>query len=160
MSDWTDARKRLQKKGVITVNNKPNFNRMEMQAQQMANVQTLAPNILPGIKPNDLINVKCNNCSGEVFTPAHLLKFASRFMTRNGQPTMVQFPLGFMCATCQQINPFDIEQLQKVLQDGTGANDQDGQKLKETVKEIKDPAEPPDLGVSVGDGIKTKEKLN
>lgn len=153
MSSWTDVRNKLRKDGKMN-----NFKDMKMRAEQMARPQALAPNLLPGITPKDLVTVKCNNCSGEIFTPAHLLKFASRFQSRNGQPTMVQFPLGFMCATCNQINPFDIEQLSKVIQDGQklDAADQDGQKLvsKEETNN------PPDLGVSVDDGVKTKEKLN
>ena len=122
-------------------NNNQNFKMMKQRAEQMMakNPRGLAPNILPGVKPADLKEITCKHCGGEVFVPVHTVKFASRFQSANGIPTMVQFPLGFACITCDGINPFD----QEAIEGG----------LKEEEK-------PADLGVSVDDGIKTKEKLS
>jgi hypothetical protein len=127
------------------------FRMMKMQAQKMQNMGAIAPNVLPGVKPNDLVEIICTNCGGEVFVPAHLLRFASRFQSKNAQPTLVQFPLGFMCVTCNQINPFDVEKLT-----GQKTTDQDGQ--KQVSKE--DTTDDGSLGISVNDGVKSKESLS
>lgn len=131
-----------------------NLGIMKSRAEMMMKNQmsSIAPNLLPGVKPQDLIEIKCSNCQAEVFYPAHTLKFASRFQSRNSMPTLVQFPLGFACATCGQINPFDAEALAK------GTTDQDGQKQKTQQEENKPSSG--DLGVSVSDGVSAKEKLN
>ena len=127
-----------------------------MQRQQMA--QGIAPNLLPGVGINDLIDIKCDTCGSTVFYPAHTLKFASRLMSRNGQPTLVQFPLGFACASCNKINPFDAAALQAGLE--TPA-DKDGRELKAKQEKEKEETTPgPDLGISVEDGTVTGEKLN
>ena len=125
-----------------------------LQRQQMQ--QGIAPNLLPGVRIEDLIDIGCSFCGSKNFYPASALKFASRLMARNGQPTLVQFPLGFACASCGQLNPFDAAKIQSGLE---GANDQDGQKLKaKQEKEKENPA--PDLGVSVSEEVKPKEHLN
>ena len=56
---------------------------------------SLAPNLLPGVKPDDLVDVICEECEGTEFSPCHTLKSASPLQTANGQPTLVQFPLRF-----------------------------------------------------------------
>lgn len=125
-----------------------------LQRQQMQ--QGIAPNLLPGVRIEDLLDISCNNCGSKNFYPASALKFGSRLMSRNGQPTLAQFPLGFACASCGQLNPFDAAKLQAGLE---GANGQDGQKLKaKQEKEKENPA--PDLGVSVSEEVKPKEHLN
>ena len=133
-----------------------NFQEMKTRAAQMIgkNLGALAPNLLPGIKPQDLRDIACVHCGGETFHPVHTLKFASQFQTRNAIPTMVQFPLGFACDSCNQINPFNREIV------GGPPTDQDGQKSKEKTetKEVNAPA--PDLGVSVSEEVKPTEKLN
>ena len=130
-------------KGFGEMNNN-NFNMMKKKAEQLVGRAqqggSIAHNIMPGVKPDDLFEIKCKNCGGEVFMPVHTIKFASRFQTRNGVPTLVQFPLGFACIGCDEINPFNQEEIIGAV---------------EKPKEEK----PADLGVSVGDGIATKEKI-
>lgn len=130
-----------------------NFKDMKMRAEQMVgqNMKSIAPNILSTVRPNELVEIKCVNCGGEVFYPAHTLKFASQFQTRNGMPTMVQFPLGFACVNCDQINPFNKEII-------GGPADKDGQKSKAQQKEENTPGG--DLGISVSEEVKPKEHLN
>ena len=134
-----------------------NFQDMKKRAEMMGgqHMGSLAPNLLASTKVTDLVDMKCIHCQGEIFHPAHTLKFASQFQTRNGVPTMVQFPLGFACSGCGEINPFARE-----IVGGPANTDQDGQKSKEKTetKEVNAPA--PDLGVSVSEEVKPKEKLN
>lgn len=112
-------------------------------------LNTLAPNILPGVKADDLREIRCSNCQGSVFHPVFSLKLASMLQTRNSMPCMVQFPLGWACDSCEQINPFNQEQL---------GVDQDGRELKEKTKEDKIPTST--ISISVDDGVSAKEKLN
>jgi len=145
-----------------------NFNRQQMRnpGHVPPGMQKIAPNLLPGVGPQDLTPITCKACGSENFSPVHTLRFSSRFQSVNGQPTMVQFPLGFACAGCGAINPFDPNQVNKALaeedekekvkQDPRYADavtdntrPQDGQKLSN--KE--------DIGVNVSDGIKTGEAL-
>jgi hypothetical protein len=135
----------------MTNNNGGNFQDMKRRAMQLqqSNMGSIAPNILPGVKPDDLNEIKCKFCQGETFYPAHFLKFASRFQSRNGQPTLVQFPVGFACASCGQVNPFDATDI--------GGTDKDGQKSKAQQEKKDEPGG--DLGISVQDGTKTSEKL-
>ena len=67
-------------------------------------LRTLAPNLLPGIKAEDLVDIICEECEGTEFSPCHTLKSASSIQTANGQPTLVQFPLGFKCNKCGALN--------------------------------------------------------
>jgi len=144
------------------------FNRQQQRSPYAPNnLQKIAPNLLPGVKPQDLTAITCNSCGSENFSPVHTLRFSSRFQSVNGLPTMVQFPLGFACAGCGAVNPFDPNQVNKALAEDDekikqeketpkyadvttdNTRPQDGQKLVN--KE--------DLGVSVSDGIKTGEAL-
>jgi len=101
------------------------------------NIRGFAPNILPGIKPTDLNPGVCNNCGNHVFLPVFQVGTASPLQTENGQPTMVQFPVGFSCATCGKINPFGEKKEEKKLEDPTHN----------------------DLSINASDGVKTEEKL-
>jgi hypothetical protein len=96
--------------------------------------QSFAPNILPGVQPKDLTPGICNNCGGNTFVAIVMLGIASRFQTQNGQPTLVQFPRGFMCTGCDAVNPFE-EKKEEEVKEGT------------------------DLSINTSDGIKTEEKL-
>ena len=125
MEYFNKKRRNRMKKG----NNNINFGRP-------TNLQGFAPNILPGIKPQDLNIGTCNNCSNRLFVPVFQVAMASPLQTINGQPTMVQFPVGFSCAECGALNPF-------------------GEKKEE---KLEDPTHN-DLSVSVKDGVKTEEKL-
>jgi hypothetical protein len=129
------------------MSNHSNFNEMKKRSAGMVSqqMQSIAPNLLPGVTVDSLIELKCNNCQGETFYPVHTVRLASPLQSRNSMPTLVQFPLGFACATCDKINPFD--------------NPQDGQKLK-TKQEKKEENPEADLSVSVEDGTKTGEKIN
>jgi len=103
---------------------------------------SIAPGILPGIKPQDLKPIACNNCKGLHFSPVGGIAEASRFQSRTGLPTIVNFPIGFVCITCKKINPFKIEGITPP-------------------KEPKKPEEEgKDLSINASDGIKTAEKLN
>ena len=113
---------------------------------------SIAPNVLPGVKLGDLRDIKCKECGNIVFYPAHALKFASRFQSRNGMPTLVQVPLGFACTKCNTVNPFDKDAIEK----GIDSTDQDGQKQK-AQQEENNPGG--DLGISVTDGTKASEKV-
>jgi hypothetical protein len=129
------------------MSNHSNFNEMKKRSAGMVSqqMQSIAPNLLPGVTVDALIELKCNNCQGETFYPVHTVRLASPLQSRNSMPTLVQFPLGFACFTCDKINPFD--------------NPQDGRELK--AKQEKEKTTPgSDLAVDVSDGTKTGEKLN
>jgi hypothetical protein len=85
-------------------------NKLMTREQQVANrsareqLRVLAPNLLPGVKAEDLEEIVCEGCGGTGFSPAHLLRAASQFQTSNGTPTLVQFPLGFRCNQCGELN--------------------------------------------------------
>jgi hypothetical protein len=129
------------------MSNHSNFNEMKKRSAGMVSqqMQSIAPNLLPGVTVDALVELKCNNCQGETFYPVHTVRLASPLQSRNSMPTLVQFPLGFACATCDKINPFD--------------NPQDGRELKAKQEKKKENPEA-DLSVSVEDGTKTGEKLN
>lgn len=125
--------------------NKSNFNPNRLGFKSKA---TIAPNILPGVKPEDLTEIKCNNCGAGNFHPVHALRVASRFHTVNGLPTLVQFPLGFACDSCNKVNPFD----EKTIESGGQAKSEEP--TKPTEQDTK-----PDLGISVSEEVKSKEKI-
>jgi len=158
-----------------------NFNRQQMRnsGHVPPGMQKIAPNLLPGVGPQDLTPITCKACGSENFSPVHTLRFSSRFQSVNGQPTMVQFPLGFACAGCGAINPFDPNQVNKAL-----AEDDEKEKAKQDPippKPVPIPGPLPryadvttdntrlqdgqklnnkeDIGVNVSDGIKTGEAL-
>lgn len=67
-------------------------------------MRQLAPNLMPGVTADDLEDIRCEECEGTEFSPAHLLKAASGLQTNNSLPTLVQFPLGFRCSNCGALN--------------------------------------------------------
>ena len=69
---------------------------------------TLAPGILPGVKPEDLDHITCK-CGVTNFIPVCQLKSASRFQTSVGQPMIVNFQGGYACMGCGKINDFNTE---------------------------------------------------
>jgi len=73
----------------------------------------IAPGVLPGIAPHQLDGVRCKSCEGIIFTPISALKLASRFQAVSGQPTLVEFKLGYQCVTCQAKNQYDHPDLQQ-----------------------------------------------
>jgi len=121
------------------MSNHSNFNEMKKRSAGMVSqqMQSIAPNLLPGVTVDSLVELRCNNCQGETFYPVHTVRLASPLQSRNSMPTLVQFPLGFACATCDKINPFDNPADKK-----------------------EDKVHTPDLGIDVSDGTKTGEKLN
>jgi hypothetical protein len=122
--------------------NPEKMNFMKKRAEALA-AQGVAPNLIPGVKVGDLKDVKCM-CGGEVFIPAHAVKVASPLQTRNGAPTMVQIPYGFMCHACGELNNFNPEGMPNV----TGT------------KEVPKPEDGGgDLGVSVSEKVKSGEAL-
>ena len=72
---------------------------------------TIAPGLLPGVKPDDLTKVFCKNCGEESngFIPICELRHAGRFQTATGQPILVNFNKGFACAKCGAVNEFTIK---------------------------------------------------
>jgi len=77
-----------------------------MAQQPKPNQKPSASGLLPGIGPNELKPIKCI-CGKSIFFPAVTAKFASRFQTDNGLPTLIQLPAGLICASCGKINKFD-----------------------------------------------------
>jgi hypothetical protein len=74
-------------------------------------VPTLAPGLLPGVKPDDLKKVTCRHCreeNGKKFISINELRQASPFQTTTGKPMLVNFQ-GFACSSCGKINEFSIE---------------------------------------------------
>lgn len=45
-------------------------------------------------------------CGSTVFVPCMELRFASRLVSQNGQPTVVQVPGGWACLACGRQNKF------------------------------------------------------
>ena len=85
-------------------------NNMKKRVSEMNRnaMSSIAPNLLPGVMPEDLREISCTECGGEVFIPGSMIKFASPFQSRNGRPTVVQFPVGFVCVNCQGVNTFKL----------------------------------------------------
>lgn len=120
---------------------KRHLKRRETKVKKMKRepVMRIAANLLPGITPNSLKPVKCK-CGGVTFSPMFAVMMASPLQTVNGQPTMVQFPMGYVCVTCKKPNDFEKE----VLDD----------------PEVSKPeAGGGDLGVSVSEKVKSGEAL-
>lgn len=69
--------------------------------------QSIAPGILPGVKPEDLKSVGCKDCGIVRFIPVCDIKLASQFQTSIGQPMIVNFQGGFACSKCGKVNHFD-----------------------------------------------------
>ena len=119
----------------------------QTQGKRMPLPRGIAPNLLPGISIDHLTPIHCKNCGGEVFLQSSKLAMASPLHTVNGMPTLVNFPLGYACMTCNKVNDFDHPDLRP--------------------PEEKEPVLPPeepvssggDLGISVTEDIKTKEVL-
>lgn len=116
-----------------------NLRRLEIKGR------SIAPNVLPGVKPDDLLEIKCNNCGADSFHPVHALRVASRFHTVNGLPTLVQFPLGFACDMCNKVNPFDEKDLEP--------------KPKPSPEIPTEDKKPADLGITVAEDVKSSEKI-
>lgn len=76
-----------------------------------ASKSTLAPGILPGIKPTDLKAVTCKKCKEvqERFIAISVLRHASPLQTQHSQPMIVNFNNGFTCLKCGAVNEFTIE---------------------------------------------------
>jgi hypothetical protein len=107
--------------------------------------QGIAPNILPGVKPEDLQLINCEKCDSADFHPSHKLAVASMFQSINGLPTLVQFPSGYACSKCGAINPFDPQKL--------------GIEKVGAVKKEEPKSKGGDLGISVSEDIKSDEKI-
>ena len=91
------------------------FEQMKQRAiQNFANVSSVAPGILPGVKWNALKSVKCN-CGAEQFHQTSAIKLASPLQTTKNIPTLVQLPVGFQCAACGNVNDFDTEVMEKLM---------------------------------------------
>ena len=98
--------------------------------------QTMAPGILPGVKPSDLKPQECGKCShnAQLFVPLFQLGQASPLQTQTGKAMTVQFPVGFACVNCGAVNPM-IAYVEK------------------------EPVEGEDLGVNVAEDVKAGEAL-
>ena len=105
--------------------------------------QPIAPGILPGVTIDSLKDVTCMFCNEKVFLQAASLKIASPLQTQTSLPSVVAVPLGFMCAQCGQINPFDPK-------------DPGRKATPEEIKAKESPSQ--DLDVKVNDGIATEDK--
>jgi len=92
-----------------------------------------APNILPGTRPTDLSLGKCNSCSNHNFYPVFQVRMASPLQTENGQPTMVQFPVGFACSACGKLNPFGEEKKEEPKGGDLSINTAEDVKSKERI---------------------------
>ena len=99
----------------------------------------LAPAVLPGVSAESLKPVVCK-CGGVLFAPVFAVKMASPLQTVNGQPAAIQFPLGFYCLKCQQMNQIK--------------EDTDDTKVSEP-----EAGNGGDLGVSVAEKVKSGEAL-
>ena len=55
------------------------------------------------IKPEDLEDVVCEECGGQVFVPAFLFKKVSAVLSPNGKDTMIPLNV-FKCDHCGHIN--------------------------------------------------------
>lgn len=111
--------------------------------------QSIAPNILPGVKPDDLQLINCDKCNGADFHPSHKLAVASMFQSVNGLPTLVQFPSGYACSGCGAVNPFDPKKLGIEV---VGA-------VKKEEKPTQEQSKGGDLGINVKEDIKSDEKI-
>lgn len=87
----------------------------QLRKKQMKNFQrnagmgTIAPGILPGVKPEDLGMVSCK-CGVKNFIPVSELRSASRFQTSVGQPMLVNFQGGYACMGCGKVNDFNTDE--------------------------------------------------
>jgi len=64
-------------------------------------------NINMNINPDDLQDVKCEECEGEFFTPSFMIKKLSALQSPSGQKMFVPVQL-FRCDSCGlPINPND-----------------------------------------------------
>ena len=70
---------------------------------------SIAPGILPGIKPTDLKVVYCKNCNNTRFIPVVELRYASLLQTAIGQPMIVSFQGGYTCTSCGKMNEYSFE---------------------------------------------------
>ena len=52
-----------------------------------------------------LPQIECK-CGGRMFSMGMELRYASRLVSNNGQPTVVQVPAGWICSTCGKANDF------------------------------------------------------
>tara|TARA_R110002096_G_scaffold337554_3_gene530887 strand:+ start:2461 stop:2709 length:249 start_codon:yes stop_codon:yes gene_type:complete len=55
------------------------------------------------IDPNDLEDVSCEKCEGQVFVPAFLFKKISAVLSPNGKASMIPLNI-FKCDACGHIN--------------------------------------------------------
>ena len=55
------------------------------------------------IKPEDLEDVCCEKCGGQIFTPAFLFKKVSAVLSPNGKASMIPLNV-FKCDACGHIN--------------------------------------------------------
>ena len=54
---------------------------------------------------NQLPQIECN-CGNATFVMGMGLRYANRLVSANGQPTVVQVPLGWVCTNCGAPNDF------------------------------------------------------
>jgi len=55
------------------------------------------------VNPDDLVDVVCEKCEGQVFTPAFLFKKISAVLSPNGKESMIPLNI-FKCDACGHIN--------------------------------------------------------
>ena len=60
----------------------------------------MQPNL--NLSPSDLQNVKCENCDGELFTPAFFIKKISALVSPNGRESLIPIET-FSCIECGTI---------------------------------------------------------
>ena len=75
--------------------NHSNFNEMKRRSAGMVSQQmnSIAPNLLPGVTVDALVELKCNNCQGETFYPVHTVRLASPLQSGTPCPPWCSFLL-------------------------------------------------------------------
>jgi len=69
------------------------------------NIGIVSPPQRQHVDINDLPSIECK-CGGNKFTMGMQLRYASRLVSQNGQPTVVQVPDGWVCVACGKPNDF------------------------------------------------------
>ena len=103
-------------------------------------MRQVAPNVLPGVMPDSMKPLICK-CGGVLFSQIFAIKIASPLQTTIGKPMNVQFPMGYYCLECKQINQF-----------------MEPEDANPKVPESK--ASSGDLGVNVSEKVKSGEALS
>jgi len=65
----------------------------------------LVPPQRQNVDINALPSIECK-CGNNLFTMGMQLRYASRLVSQNGQPTVVQVPSGWICTNCGKPNDF------------------------------------------------------